>query len=59
MFQSDYEGVSVGTHSLDGFTHVQAHFDAVLGVSRQRDRQPRHTVVAISQDFDSHAFIFL
>lgn len=48
-----------GTDSLDGFTHVQAHFDAVLGMFRQRDRQPGHAVVAISKDLDSHAFVFL
>lgn len=47
------------TNSLDGFTHVEAHFDAVLGVFGQRHRQPRHTVVAISQDLNSHAFVLL
>lgn len=52
--------VSGGYHnSLDGFTHVQAHFDTVLGMFRQRDRQPRHTVVAVSKDLYSHAFILL
>lgn len=44
---------------LDGFTHVQTHFDTVLCMFRQWHRQPRHTVVAISEDLDSHAFVFL
>lgn len=45
--------------SLDSFAHVQAHFNTVLSMHRQRHWQPRHTVVAVAQDFDSHAFIFL
>ena len=45
--------------SLDSFTHVQAHLHTVLGVLGQRDGQPGHTVVAVSQDLDPHALVLL
>lgn len=46
-------------NSLDGLTHVQTHLHTVLGMHGQGDRQARHTVVAVSQNLDSHALVLL
>lgn len=44
---------------LDGLTHIQTHLHAIPGMVRQRFRQTRDAVVTISQDLDSHTFVFL
>lgn len=44
---------------LDGLTHIQAHLHAVPGMVRQRLGQPGHAVVAVAQDLDPHALVFL
>ena len=44
---------------LDGLTHVQAHFHTVLSMIGQRLWEPRHAVIAVTKNFDSHTFVFL
>lgn len=44
---------------LDGLTHIQAHLHTVPGMMGQRLGQAGHTVVTVSQDFDSHALVLL
>lgn len=53
------EGLGAPLNSLDGLTHVQTHLHTVLGMHGQGDRQARHTVVAVSQNLDSHALVLL
>lgn len=44
---------------LDSLTHIQSHLHTVPGVVRQGLRQTGHAVVAISEDLDAHALVFL
>lgn len=44
---------------LDGLAHVQAHFHTVLSMIGQRLWEPRHAVITVTQNFDSHTFVFL
>lgn len=45
--------------SLDGLAHVQAHLHTVLRMIRQRLREPRYAVITVTQNFNSHTFVFL
>ena len=51
--------IANGVYLLYSFTHVKAHFDTVLGMVWKGLWQAGHTVIAVSQNFDPHAFIFL
>lgn len=44
---------------LDGLAHVQAHFHTVLSMIGQRLWEPRHAVITVTQNLDSHTFVFL
>ena len=44
------------TYDLD---HLEAHLDAIVGVSRSRYGQARDTVVAVAENFYSHAVVLL
>lgn len=44
---------------LDGFAHVQTHFDTVFGMIWQGNREARHTVITVTKNFYSHALILL
>lgn len=43
----------------DGVDHVQTHLHAAVGVISLGLGQPRHTVVAVAQDLNSAAVVFL
>jgi hypothetical protein len=43
----------------DGFDHLQAHVDTVVGVIGSGNRQPGHAVIAVAQYFDPHALVVL
>jgi len=44
---------------LDGFAHVQAHFNTVFGMIWQGNGEARHTVITVTKNFYSHALILL
>lgn len=44
---------------LDGLAHVQAHFHAVFSMIWQRLWEPRHAIITVAQNFNSHTFVFL
>lgn len=44
---------------MDGRDHVQTHLHTAVGVIWPRPRQPRHTVVAVSKQFDAEAVVLL
>lgn len=46
-------------YSRDGVDHVQAHLDGAVRMVRAWLRQPRHTVVAVSQDLYPQAVVVL
>jgi hypothetical protein len=46
-------------HLRDGVDHVEPHLDGVPGVVAARIRQPRHAVVAITQDLYTQAVVLL
>ena len=43
----------------DEVDHVEAHLDAVVSVTRIRNWNPGHAVVAVTQDLDPHAVVSL
>ena len=43
----------------DEVDHVEAHLDTVVSVTRIRDWNPGHAVVAVAQDLDPHAVVSL
>jgi hypothetical protein len=46
-------------HLRDGVDHVEPHLDGVPGVIAARVRQPRHAVVAVTQDLYTQAVVLL
>jgi len=46
-------------HSRYGVDHVQTHLDATVGVVRPVLGQTAHTVITVSQQFDSQTRVFL
>lgn len=48
-----------GGNLRDGLYHVQPHLHTAVGVVGPRLRQPRHTVVAVSQDLDPQTVVLL
>ncbi len=46
-------------HLRDGVDHVEPHLDGVPSVVAARIRQPRHAVVAVTQDLYTQAVVLL
>lgn len=46
-------------NSPDGFNHLQTHVDAVVGVIGPRNWQTAHAVVAVAENLNTHALVFL
>jgi len=43
----------------DGFNHLQAHVDAVVGVIWPGNWQTTHAIVAIAENLNPHALVLL